>query len=366
MGVFNMINIVISGYIGYSNCGDDAILLALCKGIKELNIEANIIALSKDPAITKRDNNIKSVYRFNWREVTRTIKNADLIISGGGSLLQDTTSTRSLLYYLGIIKLAKLFNKKVMLYANGIGPIYKKINRLMTKRIVNKVDLITLRDELSRQDLNSMKVNKPEIHVTADPVFTIKTNQDNYQHILKESGIPLDKPLVGILFREWKNIEYEDIIANVCDKLIIDKKVNVVFIPMEYEEDIEISKRIAIKMKQKAYVLDKYLDSSSIIGVIGEMHMILSMRLHALLFATLNSIPMIGFVYDPKVSCYLELLNMPSAGDIKELDENNINKIVNDVYNNYNDYVNHLHKIKVEMKEKSELNNRYLLDLINK
>ncbi|GKX30450.1 polysaccharide pyruvyl transferase CsaB [Vallitalea longa] len=360
-----MINIVISGYIGYSNCGDDAILLAICEGIRELNIEANITALSKNPTITMRDNNIKSVYRFNWREVARTIKNADIIISGGGSLLQDTTSTRSLLYYLGIIRLAKFHNKKVMLYANGIGPIYKKINRLMTKYIVNKVDLITLRDDLSKRDLDSMKVTKPKIHVTADPVFSMNINKKRYKDLLKDNNIPLDKPLVGILFREWKNINYEEIIANVCDELIANKDVNIVFIPMEYKEDIDISKRIASRMKQNSYVLDEDLDSSSIIGVIGEMHMILSMRLHALLFAALSSVPMVGFVYDPKVSCYLDLLKMPSAGNVKELNKTYINDIVNDVYNNYDKYVNQLDEIKVEMRKKSELNNKYLLDLIN-
>lgn len=364
--MFTLINIVISGYIGYSNCGDDAILLAICEGIRELNIEANIIALSKNPTITMRDNNIKSVYRFNWREVARTIKNADLIISGGGSLLQDTTSTRSLLYYLGIIKLAKFHKKKVMLYANGIGPIYKKINRLMTKYIVNKVDLITLRDELSKRDLDSMNVTKPRIHVTADPVFSMNINQSSYKYLLEENDIPLDKPLVGILFREWKNINYEEVIARVCDELITNKNVNVVFIPMEYQEDIGISNRIASKMKQKSYVLDKDLDSASIIGVISEMHIILSMRLHALLFAALSSVPMVGFVYDPKVSCYLELLKMPSAGNVQRLNETFINDTVNDVYNNYDKYVEQLDRIKVDMRKRSELNNKYLLDLIDK
>jgi polysaccharide pyruvyl transferase CsaB len=363
MGVY-MIDIVISGYIGYSNCGDDAILSAICEGIRELNIETNITALSKNPVITMNDNNIKSVYRFNWKQVIKTIKKADIIISGGGSLLQDTTSTRSLLYYLFIIKTAKFYKKKVMLYANGIGPINKKTNRLITRYIVNKVDVITLRDELSRKDLISMGITRPSIHVTADPVFSMNIDNCNYKEFLIDNDIPINKPLIGVLFREWKNISYEDIIANICDGLIADKDVNILFIPMEYKEDIDISKRISAKMRNKSYVLDKDLDSSSIIGIIGEMHMILSMRLHALLFAALSSIPMVGFVYDPKVSCYLELLDMPSGGDIKDLNIYEINNIINDVYNNYDIYVEKLNKIKIKMKEKSELNNKYLLDLI--
>ncbi|MCT4598522.1 MAG: polysaccharide pyruvyl transferase CsaB [Vallitalea sp.] len=360
-----MINIVISGYIGYSNCGDDAILLSICEGIKKLNIEANITALSNNPTLTSKTNNINSVYRFNWREVIKAIKSADIIISGGGSLLQDTTSTRSLLYYLGIIKIAKLYKKKVMLYANGIGPIYKKINRMITKSIVNKVDVITLRDELSYKDLNSIGVSKPNIYVTADPVFNMNIPNNDYKKILQDENIPLDKPLVGVLFREWKNLKYEREIAIVCDNLIVNNNINIVLIPMEYKEDIEISKRIRDEMKNTAYVIDKNLDSNSIMGLIGEMNMIISMRLHALLFAALSSIPMVGVVYDPKVSCYLDKLDMPSAGNIQDLDVNKLNNIIEDIFNNYYGYVEKLDKIKVQMKDKAELNNKYLLDVID-
>lgn len=364
MGVL-MINIVISGYIGYSNCGDDAILLAICEGIRELNIEAHITALSKNPSMTMKENNIKSVYRFNWKAVVHAIREADIIISGGGSLLQDRTSTRSLLYYLGIIKLAKLYKKKVMLYANGIGPINKRLNRIITKYIVNQVDLITLRDELSLKDLKDIRVSKPRMHVTADPVFSMKTIDRHAVDILKEAGIPLDKPLVGVLFREWNKLRYEDVIADVCDRLIEEKDVTIVLMPMEYQEDIGISKRIGRRMKHQAYVLDRELDSSSIISLIGEMHMIFSMRLHALLFAALSSVPMVGVVYDPKVSCYLELLDMPSAGDVSTLQQDKISHLINHVYDHYDTYVEKLNRIKVDMKKKAELNTKYLMDLIN-
>lgn len=360
-----MINIVISGYIGYSNCGDDAILLALCDGIRKLNIEARITALSKNPTVTMKENNIKSIYRFNWKAVMGAIREADIIISGGGSLLQDRTSTRSLLYYLGIIKLAKLFKKKVMLYANGIGPINKKLNRIITKYIVNDVDLITLRDELSMKELQSIHVTKPRMHVTADPVFSMKPLDRDAKQILEDAGVPMDKPLIGVLFREWNKLSYADTIARVCDRLIEKKDVTIVLIPMEYHEDIGISKKIEQHMTHKGYVIDQDLDSSAIISLIGEMHMILSMRLHALLFAALSSVPMVGVVYDPKVSCYLELLGMPSAGDIHQLDEEEVRGLIYQVYDHYDTYVEKLNKIKIDMRKKAELNTKYLMDLIN-
>lgn len=361
-----MVNILVSGYIGYGNCGDDAILSALCEGIRKLDIECSITALSHKPNVTIKDNDINAIYRFNWKEVIKAIKNAQVVISGGGSLLQDRTSTRSLLYYLGIIFVAKLFNKKVMLYANGIGPISRRFNRLLTKYIVNRVDIITLRDELSGKDLKAIGVTKPPIFITADPVFSLNSDESkDYNPILADSHVPMNKPIVGVLFRDWFCREqYVTKMARLCDDLIERKDVNVLFIPMEYEEDIAISKEIMSHMKNSAYVIDQKLDYKTIIGLIGELHMILSMRLHALIFAALQNIPMIGFVYDPKVKYFLSSLELPSAGNIEDLDMIKINKLIDEIYMNYDSYINKLNNVNKNMKKKSMLNNKYLHELI--
>ena len=82
----------------------------------------------------------------------------DVLISGGGSLLQDVTSKNGILYYLGIIKLAQLLGKKVMVYAQGIGPIREPRNRKLTAKILNKVQAITVRDFESRTELLEMGI----------------------------------------------------------------------------------------------------------------------------------------------------------------------------------------------------------------
>ena len=106
----------------------------------------------------------------------RALAGCDLLLSGGGSLLQDVSSSNSPLYYLGIIFLAKLFDKPVMVYAQGIGPLRRKRNKRLTAWLLNGVNKITVRDEESKKDLVAMGVHQ-EIIVTADPVLGFKKTE---------------------------------------------------------------------------------------------------------------------------------------------------------------------------------------------
>ncbi len=316
-----MINLLIAGYHGYGNCGDEATLMAMTTNIKEMAPDVNITAISHIPELTKKEYNINSIQRFNAIEVMRAIVKSDIILSGGGTLIQNGTSTRSLLYYLSIIKMAKLFKKKVMLYSNGIGPVNGKLNRKLVKMVVDNVDLITLREEFSKKDLLDMGVIKPEIHITADAAFTLKSVDDEKarQFLIKEK-IPLDKELIGVSVRNWSKAKYGDKyikeIAKACDNMVKQGKT-VLFIPMEQPKDIETSKKVMYEMKQDSYILQELYKPDEILGIIGQMNLILGMRLHTLLFSASKKVPMIGLVYDPKIEYYLDVLNMPNGGDVR-------------------------------------------------
>ena len=102
-----MKKIVVSGYFGFDNSGDDAILKAMVEDFKKLNRDIEIRALSKNPEKTRRVYGINAVDRFSLKELVKALRDADLLLSGGGSLLQDITSTRSIIYYLSVIIIAK-------------------------------------------------------------------------------------------------------------------------------------------------------------------------------------------------------------------------------------------------------------------
>ena len=115
--------IVISGYYGFSNAGDEAMLSSLIASLKRTSPQVEITVISGNPARTRRNHGVYAVHRFNPYAVIRAIKHCTMVISGGGSLLQNVTSSRSLYYYLAIMEIALYFHKPLMLYGQGIGPI---------------------------------------------------------------------------------------------------------------------------------------------------------------------------------------------------------------------------------------------------
>ncbi|NLK01375.1 MAG: polysaccharide pyruvyl transferase CsaB, partial [Clostridia bacterium] len=146
-----MPRVVLSGYYGFQNAGDEAILYSIIKALRKVSPDIEMLVLSNSPSETSLRHGVEAANRWCIKEIYSEIRKSDLFISGGGSLLQDVTGLKSLVYYLGIVFLAKLLGKPVMFYAQGIGPINSFIGRVLTKIAADRVDLITVRDENSRK-----------------------------------------------------------------------------------------------------------------------------------------------------------------------------------------------------------------------
>ena len=137
--------ILVSGYYGYNNIGDEAILKGLVDGISQVS-DAELVILSKNPDFTQKKYKVDSVDRSNIFVIIKETIKSDMVLLGGGSLLQDITSKKSIIYYLTILLIALFFRKKTFLYSQGIGPVRLKRNRFLTKHILSKVDFINVRD----------------------------------------------------------------------------------------------------------------------------------------------------------------------------------------------------------------------------
>ena len=359
-------HVVMSGYYGFNNTGDEAIMLSMHKNIQQMGDNYHITVLSNKPEETKEKYGIEAVYRFGVRDVFHAIRKCDVLLSGGGSLLQDSTSTRSLMYYLSITAMAKMMRKKVMLYANGIGPVSGKRNRRLVKQVVNKADLITLREENSYEELLSMGVNPKKCFVTADPVFTMDGISDTESKALLEAeGIPMDKPVVVVSVRNWKDMDkFIGRFAEMCDTIVEKYDRNIVFLGMQMPHDITVSEKVRAKMKQNAYILKNNHSPYEVMGIISQADFILSMRLHTLIFAARQRVPLIGFIYDPKIEYYLEKLDMPSGGNLKEFDPAKTLEYVDDVIGNKEKYVEKLAQKEAELEKMAHRNEKYLAKLL--
>ena len=350
--------IIISGYYGFNNSGDDAILKAIVKDLQKECKDVEITAFSNNPQSTEEIYGINAVNRLNIISVIKEIYRSDMLISGGGSLLQDITSTRSIIYYLALMKIAKLLKRPVMVYANGIGPINKKLNRVLTRKILNKVDLITLRDFNSERTLDEINV-KNNIYVTADPVFTlIPSEEERVNDILAREGIPTDKPLVGISVRNWKNSEkLKEVVSASIDYIIDNYDARAILIPMHYPEDLEISNEIASRVSQtNCHVLQDNYCVEDIMGIINKLELIIAMRLHSLIYAATQAVPMIGLVYDPKVNGFLELIGIDAKCDVDKLEVVDLCTSIEKTWKNKEKIKSGLSKVREELRQKA-LNN---------
>ncbi len=358
-----MKNVLIIGYYGYANSGDEAILSSICNDLRKLSQPISITVLSNRPDETKKAYNVEAYHRFRFWDVLKALVSCDIVVMGGGSLLQDGTSSRSLYYYLLMIKLAGMMKKKVMLYANGIGPITHKFNKKMTQWIVNKIPLITLRESLSKDKLDELNIKKPRIVVTADPVFNLPFENLDVEDIKEKYD--LDKAYVLVTVRPWKNkVHYTKQLATICDYISDQHKCKIAFLVMKYPNDLEITKDTAKDMVSESVVIDEHLTAEQITGLISGSDYIMSMRLHALIYAALVGTPMIGFEYDPKIAYYLDVLKMPSAGDVLNLDVEEIKNIVDEFIDNYDTHKCSLIETSKEMVESSKKNIALLGELI--
>lgn len=360
--------ILISGYYGFNNSGDDAILKAIVTDLKRLDNSIEITALSNNPSATEQVYGIHAVNRFNTKEVIEAIKNCNLLISGGGSLLQDVTSTRSLLYYIALMKLGKVCNKPIMVYANGIGPINKKINRIITRNILNKVDFITLRDRDSEEFVKELKVKNKNIRVTADPVFTLEASDDSLvDEIFVKEGVPLDKPLVGVSIRNWTNEEkLIDTLSDAIEYIISNYDANVVLVPMHYPEDLPISMKLLDKVNNKrcTVISDRY-SVEDIMAIIKRFEMIIAMRLHSLIYAATQNVPMVGIAYDPKIEGFLKFIEVNKMCTIEDIDYLQLIKYIDYVWESRESLGNKLEENNKRMKKEALKNVHIALEILN-
>lgn len=314
------VRLLISGYYGYGNAGDEAVLSGILSTVRSIVPSADIAVLSGDPESTAREYGCRAVKRFSPFLILRELRRCDALISGGGSLIQDVTSTRSLIYYLAIIRLAKLLGKPVMVYANGIGPVGRSGNRRLVRRALERADVVTLRDKNSLEELLSMGVERKDMTVTADPAFALPVPDiTGVRAILEENGVP-DRAYFVISVRPWdvEPVFYENF-ARICDEITRQHDISPVLLQMQPSCDGSMGEKVAALMEEPAYIIRGDHSVRELMSIIGGASLVLSMRLHALIFAACAATPAIGFVYDPKVSSYLELLGQPSAGSTGEL-----------------------------------------------
>nr|WP_325302984.1 polysaccharide pyruvyl transferase CsaB [uncultured Dysosmobacter sp.] len=314
--------VVICGAYGRGNAGDDAILEAILQEMRSIDPDMPVTVLSKDPKSTRLTYRVRSLSRTSIPAWHRAMRRSALYINGGGSLIQDVTSRRSLWFYLYNIRSAKRCGCKVQMYGCGIGPVTRENHRKLAAQVLNRyVDTITLREPDSREELTAMGVTQPEILLTADPALTLhRAEDDQTDSVLLRAGIPPQGRYLCFALRQWRGYpEKAPLFGQAARYAYETYGLTPVFLAVEKRMDPAAARLAAQDLDIPHYFLDDAGRAGTIIGALSRMEAVVSMRLHALIFAAGQGIPLAGVVYDPKVSAFLRYTGQENFMDLEDV-----------------------------------------------
>ena len=324
--------VVICGAYGRGNAGDDAILEAILEETRSIDPDMPVTVISKNPKSTRLSYRVRSVSRMDLPGWLGAMKKARLYINGGGSLIQDVTSRRSLWFYLMNIRAARRAGCAVQMYGCGIGPVTRENHRKLAAKVLNRnVDVITLREPDSLEELRSMGVDKPEIHLTADPALTLSpAAPEKTDSVLLRAGIPPHGNYICFALRPWPGFQEKAPVFAAAARYAWERYgLSPVFTAVEKGQDPAAARLAAQGLGDTPhYFLDDAGAAGTIIGALSRMEVVVSMRLHALIFAAGQGIPLAGVVYDPKVSAFLRYIGQDNFTDLEALTEGDLKAMI--------------------------------------
>jgi polysaccharide pyruvyl transferase CsaB len=272
------VKITALGYYGFDNLGDEAVLAGIRTALREPFPDAQTLVLTHDaPATQSLHPGVQTANRWRWRDALAALQGTDLFVFGGGSLLQDATSARSVLWYTLMALLARKKAKRVLWWGQGIGPLSTPLSQKLVRVIGNQADALTVRDEKSAALLKEIGVRR-SIEVVADPAFALDP---------QPTSLP-SGTLVAL--RRWPGVSPETLAHSLATS-------GTLAIPMHLPDDLEVHAELPC--------FNWRTESASVQEVLGRFAVAeatVAMRLHALIFSARCATPFVALSYDPKVT----------------------------------------------------------------
>lgn len=343
----------IIGYYGSSNLGDELLLSCTKKMILDCVPEAQLTALTYNVKGTESLHGIKGVSRNHYKEIVEAIKQADVIVGGGGSMLQNVTSNRSLMYYLMLIFISKCFGKKVLLLGNGIGPIQGNFWKWLTALFLKGIEHVVVRDEESYEALQQMGVTK-NVKLGSDLVFT-------YETLSKEVRNPKK---ITINLRPWKNEEAFISVFETFIHELLDQGYEVVLVPLQKGFDDRVLGVLKDRVNREGLALLPCEPVEQIIASIASSKVFIGMRLHSLILSALVETPFVGVSYDPKVNAFTSAMKQAHIENLDQLTVAALKEQFQKVIDQEESYLIHLEKGREAAKQLAEVNRKIMNALI--
>lgn len=269
--------VLVGGYYGFGNTGDEAIALSVARELRSRGHTA--VLLSKNPEQTAALYSCEAAPRMHPQTLLELAR-CDVFLSGGGGLLQDKTSGRTLLYYLGLIAAAKALGKRVWVFNQSIGPLSVRGREQVAAVLAGGAVRCVVRDRASQSLLKELGI---EAELGGDPALLLSTEtaerKENRVVIAPRGDVtealPALRELTATLQSEGKEV------------------VALSFYPHEDDEAAQsLEANRVVSTTSPAEALAVVAGAGAVVGV----------RLHAVILAAAASVPFVGVAYDPKVS----------------------------------------------------------------
>lgn len=300
--------VLVSGYYGFDNLGDEAILEELCLELKQLVKPDQIMVLSANPELTARRYGVRAMQRKNLIELWTALVQARLFVSGGGGLFQNSRTLGSVIYYGLQILMARAHKVRIMIYAQGIGPLQGRLAKVLCCQFFAQADEITVRDDASLHYLETWNLKGSR---TADPVWNLEASKlpaSVQQQLIEAGAAPQKSRCVGLSLRPSPELSGEhlsNLAAALSQALARDDEL--LLLPLQLEQDLPVLQAFQ-KLFQEKGRNSRILDTrplelpSQWVGVFAQLKLLVGMRLHALIMALKSGKPAVGIAYDPKVT----------------------------------------------------------------
>ncbi len=299
---------LLSGYYGFGNLGDEALLEVTIAQLRRRFPASQLDVLSATPKATAAAYGVEATPRWNWRAIRAAIAKADVVLSGGGGLLQSGTSLRSLFYYAAIVREAIRRRRKTMVFAQSIGPL-NFWGRLIVRRSCKGLARATVRDERSLRLLRQLVPDTP-VERTADPVFLYDAPEADPD--LAAQGLGPESGGYAVISVR-KSPDFRDavaVLARAVDRLATRHGIRSAFLPLGGAADASVSTDV-IRACACSPMLLPECTLAKAAAIVRGARVAIGMRLHSLVLAARYGVPFLAMAYDPKVAALCEELDYP-------------------------------------------------------
>lgn len=289
---------VLCGYYGMGNGGDEALLATL---LQFLPSHVEPIVLSGNPAQTAQQYGVEACDRWSIPAVVKALRRSRAFIWGGGSLMQDSTSRISPLYYGGLMALAQLMGLRTIAWAQGIGPLKRPLTRWLTRRVLQGCGKVSVRDRASAELVSTWGI--PFI-LAPDPVWA-----------LESKPVPdlwdLPAPRVAVALRGHPALTPArlDSLTHALINLQKATQTCILLIPFQPAQDLPIARAIQAQLTGSSKILTLE-NPQQLKGIFHGVEMAIAMRLHALIMAAGAECRCFALSYDPKVTQLMQEIHM--------------------------------------------------------